>query len=88
VITAEKVRIIQITILGSLEGLGFRACHRASAQCPTATFSKANVLGKLQESDSMRWWTNHVAVNLLSWVCLNISFVSSKGVRKGGGVGG
>ena len=53
-ITAEKVRIIcgrcQITIPGSLEGLGFRACYRASAQSSTARFRKPNVLGELQES--------------------------------------
>jgi len=42
VITAEKVRIIcgrcQITIPGSLEGLGFRGCYSASAQSSTARF--------------------------------------------------
>jgi len=54
VITAEKIRIIcgrcQITIPGSLEGLGFRACYSVSAQSPTAPFWKPNVLGELQES--------------------------------------
>ena len=34
----------------TLEGLGFRACHSASAQSPTAPFWKPNVLGELQES--------------------------------------
>jgi len=54
VIAAEKVRIIcgrcQITIPGSLEGLGFQACYSASAQSPISPFWKPNVLGKLQES--------------------------------------
>ena len=113
-ITAEKVRIIygrcQITILGSLEGLGFRACHSASAQSPTATFSKPNVLGKLQGSvlyemmdklgrgklvvvsllehnlNQQMSLFNFCSFNSTRKVNIDESFVSSKGVRKGGGV--
>ena len=55
----------------SLEGLGFRACYSAHAQFSIAPFWKPNVLGELQEI-SLRWRINHFALNLLSWVCLNI----------------
>ena len=56
----------------SLESLGFRACYSASTQSPTAPFWKPNVLGNYRKAFPLRWWINHFALNLLSWVCLNI----------------
>jgi len=69
VITAEKVRIIcgrcQITIPGSLEDLGFRACYRASAQPSTARFWKPNVLGNYREMTDKSLRGKFVTVSLL-----------------------
>jgi len=56
----------------SLEGLGFRACYSASAQYPTARFETQTFWGNYSRVFSLRWRINHFALNLLSWVCLNI----------------
>jgi len=69
VITAEKVRIIcercQITIPGSVVGLGFRACYRASAQSSTARFGKPNVLGELQENVPLEMTDKSLRIKLV-----------------------
>ena len=56
----------------SLEDLGFRAYHSASAQSPSAPLWKPNVLGNYRKVFPLRWRINHFTLNLLSWVYLNI----------------
>ena len=57
----------------SLEGVGFQACYSVSVQSPTAPFWKPNVLwGNYRKVFSLRWRINHLALNLLSRICLNI----------------
>jgi len=59
----------------SLEGMGFQACHSASAQPPTARFWKPNVLGELQESVPFEMTDKslHVKLVIVSLLELNLN---------------
>jgi len=56
----------------SLEGLGFWARYSASTQSLPPCFENQAFWENYKKVFSLRWRIKHFAINLLSWVYLNI----------------
>jgi len=78
VITAEKFNSHNLWTLPNhhsqlLEGVDFKACFRPSAQTPIPPhFENQTFWGNYRKVFSLILPIKHFALNLLSWVCLNI----------------